>query len=89
MKLLQILVPQYNETDEDIKWLLNSISTQQGIDFNNIGVIIMNDGKPENTISKTLLESYNFDINYYLEPHRGISGTRAALYERSSAEYVM
>lgn len=89
MKLLQILVPQYNETDEDIKWLLNSISTQQGIDFDNIGVIIMNDGKPENAISKTLLESYNFDINYYLEPHRGISGTRAALYERSNAEYVM
>lgn len=88
-KLLQLLVPQYNETDKDIKPLLDSISIQQGIDFNDIGVLIMNDGKPENVISKTLLSSYNFDINYYLEEHRGIAGTRAALYERSNSEYVM
>ena len=41
---LQILVPQYEETDEIIKPLLDSIALQQNVDFNEIGVIIVNDG---------------------------------------------
>ena len=41
---LQILIPQYNETNEIIKPLLDSIAIQQNIDFNEIGVIIVNDG---------------------------------------------
>ena len=41
---LQILVPQYKETDEVIKPLLDSIAIQQAVDFSEIGVIICNDG---------------------------------------------
>ena len=41
---LQILVPQYDETDEIVKPLLDSIALQQNIDFKDIGVIIVNDG---------------------------------------------
>ena len=41
---LQILIPQYNESDEVVKPLLDSIALQQNIDFKEIGVIIVNDG---------------------------------------------
>jgi cellulose synthase/poly-beta-1,6-N-acetylglucosamine synthase-like glycosyltransferase len=45
MKKLEILIPQYKETDDIIKPLLDSISIQQNIDLvNDVGVIIVNDG---------------------------------------------
>lgn len=85
---LQILVPQYNETDEVVKNLLDSIALQQNVDFSEIGVIICNDGS-DVRLSEGLLNSYPFDVEYWLEPHRGISGTRNACLDHSTAEYVM
>ena len=84
----QILVPQYKETDEIIKPLLDSIAIQQNVDMNEIGVIICNDGS-DTFISDDLLNSYPFKIEYYKEPHRGVSGTRNACLDRATAEYVM
>ena len=85
---LQILVPQYKETDTVVKPLLDSIAIQQSIDFNDIGVIICNDGS-DVFLSESFLKSYPFKIEYYKEPHRGVSGTRNACFEYSDAEYVM
>ena len=85
---LQILIPQYKETDEIIKPLLDSIAIQQNIDFKEIGVIICNDGTDIH-LSDDLLNSYPFEIQYKLEPHRGVSGTRNACFEYSTADYVM
>ena len=42
--ILQILIPQYKETDEIIKPLLDSIKIQRNINFKDIGVVIVNDG---------------------------------------------
>lgn len=85
---LQFLIPQYEETDEVIKPLLDSISIQQNVDFSEIGVIICNDGSDIH-LSNDLLNSYPFKIEYYLEPHRGVSGTRNACLDHSIADYVM
>ena len=85
---LQILVPQYNETDEVIKPLLDSIAIQQNVDFSEIGVIICNDGS-KTRLSEQLLSSYPFNIDYYLEPHRGVSATRNACLDHATADYVM
>ena len=85
---LQILVPQYEETDKIIKPLLDSIALQQGINFNEIGVIICNDGS-DVFLSEELLNNYPFKIEYYKEPHRGVSGTRNACLDYATAEYVM
>ena len=42
---LQILIPQYQETDEIIKPLLDSIEIQQNVDLKrDVGVVIVNDG---------------------------------------------
>lgn len=85
---LQILVPQYNETDEVVKNLLDSIALQQNVPFDEIGVIICNDGS-DTYLSLDFLSSYPFAIEYHYEPHRGISGTRNACLDYSTAEYVM
>ena len=85
---LQILIPQYHETDSIIKPLLDSIAIQQSVDFNKIGVIICNDGS-DTHLTKDFLISYPFKIDYYLEPHRGVSGTRNACLDHATADYVM
>jgi len=74
---LQILIPQYKETDEIIKPLLDSIVLQQNVDFDQIGVIICNDGTDVH-LSDELINSYPFAVEYHLEPHRGVSETRNA-----------
>ncbi len=85
---LQILIPQYKETEIDIKPLLDSISMQQNVDFGEIGAIICNDGS-DTFLSDDFLKSYPFTIDYWKEPHRGVSWTRNACLSHSDAEYVM
>ena len=85
---LQILVPQYKETDEVIKPLLDSIALQQNISFDEIGVIICNDGS-DVFLTEDFLNSYPFKIEYHKESHRGVSGTRNACLDYATAEYVM
>lgn len=85
---LQILIPQYNETDEIIKPLLDSIALQQQVDFDNISVIICNDGS-DIFLSESLLQNYPFKIEYHIEPHKGVSATRNACLDYATADYVM
>ena len=85
---LQILIPQYKETDCVIKPLLDSIAIQQNVPMNEIGVIICNDGS-DVFLSDELLNNYSFKIEYHKEPHRGVSGTRNACLDYSTADYVM
>ena len=85
---LQILVPQYKETDEIIKPLLDSIAIQQNVPMNEIGVIICNDGS-DVFLKDEFLSSYPFKVEYYKEPHRGVSATRNACLDKATADYVM
>ena len=85
---LQILIPQYKETDEVIKPMLDSIALQQNVDFSEVGVIICNDGS-DTFLSEDFLNSYPFKVEYYKEPHRGVSGTRNACLDYATAEYIM
>ena len=85
---LQILIPQYKETNCIIKPLLDSIALQQNVPMNEIGVIICNDGS-DVFLSDELLNSYPFKIEYHKEPHRGVSGTRNACLDYATADYIM
>lgn len=85
---LQILIPQFNETDEIIKPLLDSIALQQCIDFNEVGVIICNDGSDVH-LTDEFLSSYPYEIQYHLCEHNGVSATRNECLDRATAEYVM
>ena len=85
---LQILIPQYKEIDEIVKPLLDSIAVQQSVDMDEIGVIICNDGS-DVFLSEEFLQSYPYKIEYYKEPHRGVSATRNACLDHATADYVM
>lgn len=85
---LQILIPQYKETNEVIRPLLDSIAIQQNVPMNEIGVIICNDGS-DTFLTDGFLKSYPFQIDYYKEPHRGVSATRNACLDHATADYVM
>lgn len=85
---LQILVPQYEETDEIIKPLLDSIAIQQSVDFNEIGVIIVNDGS-DVKLTEKFLNSYPYSIEYYNNDHLGVSATRQAALDKATADYIM
>ena len=89
MKKLQILIPQYKETEIIIKPLLDSIEVQQNIDLqNDIGVIIVNDGT-EVHLSQEFFNRYSFPIEYHLNEHKGVSATRNACLDYATADYVM
>ena len=85
---LQILIPQYNETDDIVKPLLDSIALQQNVDFQEIGVIIVNDGSDIH-LTESFLQSYPFEIKYYLNEHAGVSAARNACFNHATADYVM
>ena len=87
MRKLDLLMPQYNEDDSVVKCMLDSIAVQQNVDFNEIGVIICNDGSDVH-LSDELLHSYPFEIEYHLCEHKGVSATRNACLDKSKAEYV-
>lgn len=86
---LQILIPQYKETEDIIKPLLDSIEIQQNVDLkHDVGVIIVNDGTDVH-LSEDFLNSYTFTIDYYLNEHAGVSATRNACLDYATADYVM
>ena len=86
---LQILIPQYNETDEIIKPLLDSIELQQNVNLKDeVGVIIVNDGS-DIRLSQELFNRYSYKIEYYINEHKGVSATRNACLDHATAEYVM
>ena len=85
---LQILIPQYKETEAVVKPLLDSIAIQQNVNFDDIGVIICNDGS-DVKLSKAFFYEYPFKIEYYECEHRGVSATRNACLDHATADYVM
>lgn len=86
---LQILIPQYKETEDIIKPLLDSIEIQQNVDLkNDVGVIIVNDGSDVH-LSEEFLSRYTYPIEYHLNEHKGVSATRNACLDHATADYVM
>ena len=85
---LDILIPQFKETDDILRPLLDSIKLQQNVDFNSIKVIICNDGS-DVFLTEDFLNSYPFRVEYYKESHKGVSATRNSCLDHSTADYVM
>lgn len=85
---LQILVPHYHEDFSVMKPLLDSLALQQNVDMKEVGVIICSDGD-DAPLNVEDFAGYPFDIEYHIEPHRGVSATRNACLDYATADYVM
>lgn len=81
-------MPQYNEDESIVKYMLNSIEIQQGIDFNEIEVLIGNDGS-DTKLSEDFLNKYSYSIKYFQFEHTSPAGTRQKLFDIATADYVM
>lgn len=86
---LEILIPQYEETEEVISPLLNSIALQQNVDLEkDVGVVIVNDGS-DVLLSDDFIRSFPFRIRYILSEHEGVSAARNKALDAATADYVM
>lgn len=86
---LEILIPQYKETEEVIRPLLDSIAIQQNVDLKNeVGAIIVNDGS-DIYLSDEFLARYPYPIKYIKAEHGGVSATRNKALDAATADYVM
>lgn len=88
MANLDILVPQYIEGKAVAEYLLDSISMQQGVNFADVRVIIVNDGT-DVLLERAWLDSYPFKIDYIKADHGGVSATRNKALDAATAELVM
>lgn len=87
---LQILIPHYKERPDEMQPLLDSIAIQQSVDFGDVGVIIAYDGAEATELPEgEWAGEYPFRIEHIKCEHRGVSATRNAALDASTAEYVM
>ena len=85
---LQLLIPQYNETDDIVCNMLDSLKNQHGVDFADFEVLIGNDGS-EVKLSEGLFKNYPYSIQYKQYEHTSPAGTRQRLFDEATAEYIM
>lgn len=89
MRKLDILVPHWNETPEEMEPLLESIRIQQAVDLSQVGVIIAFDGPDATELPLGEWRSrYPFAIEDIHPEKGGVSHTRNAALDASTAEYV-
>ncbi len=89
MNFLDIIIPQYKESENLIKRALDSIDCQLGVDFKEIGIIMINDHS-DVIVSDKLINSYkNLNIKYLRnEKNLGAGLTRRRGIEESTAKYI-
>jgi len=87
---LDVIIPQYKETDDIIRPLLDSIEMQASISFKNIRTIIVNDHS-DVKLSKEFLDHYKkINISYIETPeNKGPGQARQYGIDNSEADYIM
>ena len=88
MKKLSVLVPRYKEPQAIVHWLLDSIAMQQGVNLDEVEVIIVNDGN-EDLLDKDWLAKYPLDIRYEPIKKCGVSAVRNHALSLAKGDYVM
>jgi len=91
MKKLCLTVAQYKEGEDVIKNMLSSIDTQQGVNFNDIEVLIVNDGS-DVILSEPFLASFkNIKNLRYIknEKNIGLGLTRQRGLDECDSDYIM
>ena len=86
---LDIIIPQYNESELLVSRLLDSINNQINIDLSKIGIIIVNDCS-NNELPISIINKYpNLNITLLKTPVNGGPGrTRQFGIDNSTADYI-
>lgn len=87
---LQILTPHWQEECNEMLPLLDSLKLQQGISFDDFGVIIVYDGDEATELPEIgWRNKYPYDIQFRRIDHGGVSAARNAALDAATADYVM
>lgn len=85
---LDIIIPEYNG-EEYIFSFFDSLTKQKNVNFDEIGIIVVNDASPKKIKSYKFKKYGNLHIEYLLKPTNGGPGmARQYGIENSKAEYV-
>lgn len=88
--ILSIVIPQYKEGDKVVKRLLSSIDYQLNVDWNEVEVLVVNDGS-DVKISKSVFENLdNIKHCEYIELPKNVGPglCRQASLDKAQGEYV-
>lgn len=85
---LDIIVPRYKEPWDVCKYLFDTIAVQRGFSWDNLRVLMVNDGQ-DDLLDDGVFDEYPFKVDYLPKPHGGVSDTRNYGLRQSSADYVM
>lgn len=87
MKKLSIGITHYNEDWSIVKPMLTSIATQRSINFNEIEVIIVNDG--EGPYPPDFVFEQPYEVRYITNEKKTVSAARNRAIRESQGEYIM
>ena len=86
--MLDLVITHYKSPWSLGKPWFDMIALQRNIDFDDIGVILVNDGE-DSAMDDDLFKDYPFSVKNLTIPHAGVSGARNAGIDASEAEWVM
>ena len=89
MHTLDIIVPHYKEPWSVCKYLFDTIACQRGILFENLKVIVVNDGADGALDTGHFHCMYPFQVINHVKEHAGVSAARNYGLDKSNADYVM
>lgn len=84
---LDIIVPHYKEPWEVCHYLFDTIATQRGFNFDDLRVLVVNDG--DCLLDEEHFNGYPYRIEYLVKEHGGVSAARNYGLDHSDADYVM
>ena len=85
---LDIVVPHYKEPWDVCRYLFDSISMQELVDWTKIRVILVNDGN-DVIFPTDVFKKYPFKVEYLLKKNEGVSAARNHGLDHATADYVM
>lgn len=86
---ISFVVTHYNEPWEICKPLFDSIAEQLGVNFNDLEVIIVEDGEGKDFLDLEDLTGYPFEVITLSQGHKGVSSARNYGLDHVTGEYVM
>lgn len=88
-KLLSIIIPRYKETESQIFPLLSSISNSVNVNWNELEVVVGNDGGGAKPLTSEFLQQFNMKVRQVkLKTNKGVGLARQAAIDEAEGKWI-